>query len=455
MLLYVPERRPPSAARTWLLLIFLFPWPGLVLYLFVGRIHLPARRRALLEEMSGRIREAAHTLPVAIRTPLAELPHDVADAAELAENLTAFPMLGGNSVELLGDYEGSLNRLAADLDVATTRIHLLYYIYADDEVASRVTEALERAARRGVKCRLLLDGIGAKPALKKLAPRLRREGIEVTELLPVRFFRPRRPRLDVRNHRKLAIIDGTVGYVGSQNIVAPRFVPGFPNEELVARVTGPVVAEFEAVFLEDRVLELGAGTGIRPHLEGMARTGPVFAQLVPSSPGYRQQTFATLLLSLIHQARHRITITTPYCVPDEPFLAALRTAVARGVEVRLIVPRHSNQRLTVLAQNSFFAELLEAGVRIYRYRPHFLHAKSIAIDDEVVIVGSSNMDIRSFALNAEANLLLHDANVASQLRAINERHLANSDPLTLAEWNKRSFWVRVAQNTARLADSFL
>lgn len=455
MLVYVPQRRPPAAARTWLLLIFLFPWPGLVLYLLVGRIHLPARRRTLLEEMSGRIRAAAQTLPPEIRTPLSELPDEVAVAAGLAENLTAFPMLGGNTVELLPDYQQSLGRLAADVDAASLRVHLLYYIYTEDDVSAVVTQALERAASRGVECRLLLDGIGSQPALRKLAPRLRKQGIEVTELLPFRLFHTRRARADVRNHRKLAIIDGRVGYVGSQNMVAPRFVPGFPNEELVARVTGPIVAELEAVFLVDRLQEVARPTGIQPHLGPLIRTGNVFAQLVPSSPGYRQQTFATLLVSLLHQARRQVTITTPYCVPDEPFLGAIRTAVARGVQVRLIVPRHSNQRLTVLAQDSFYDELLESGVEIHRYRPHFLHAKSIAIDDEIVIVGSSNMDIRSFALNAETNLLIHDVEVARQLREINERHLAQSDRLTLEEWRRRPLWLRIAQNTARLADSFL
>lgn len=455
MLVYVPQRRPPAAARTWLLLIFLFPWIGLILYLLLGRIHLPKRRRTLLEEMSSRIRRAAEQLPAEVRTQVAELPAEVSDAARLAEHLTAFPMLGGNSVELLPEYDQSIARLAADIDAAGKRVHLLYYIYADDDVATKVTQALERAVSRGVECRLLLDGIGSKQALKTLAPRLRQLGMEVTELLPVRIFRPRRARADVRNHRKIAVIDGLVGYVGSQNIVAPRFVPGFPNEELVVRVTGPVVAELEAVFLVDRVQELHQTTGIEPHLEPRAPTGAVFAQLVPSAPGYRQQTFALLLVSLIHQAQREITITTPYCVPDEPFLTALRTAVARGIRVRLIVPRHSNQRLTVFAQNSFYEELLEAGVEIFRYRTHFLHAKSISIDDQVVIIGSSNMDIRSFALNAEANLLIHDAEVARQLREINERHLAESDQLTTEEWAKRSLAVRVAQNTARLMDSYL
>ena len=455
MLAYIPQRRPPAAARTWLLLIFLFPWAGLVVHLIVGRIQIPKRRRTLLENLSRTVREAAQGLPPEIRTPLDQLPEGVANAARLAERLTAFPMLSGNTVELLSEYEASLERLAADIRNARLRVHLLYYIYGDDDVAERVTQALEQAARKGVQCRLLLDGIGSKQALKTVAPRLRAAGVEVTEVLPVRFLRPRGTRVDIRNHRKVAIIDGQIGYVGSQNVVAPRFVPGFPNEELVARVTGPIVAELGAVFWVDRLQETEPTADSSPGWGPTERTGDVVAQLIPSAPSYRQQTFAMLLVSLIHQARRNVTITTPYFVPDEPFLAALRTAIERGVQVRLIVPLHSNQRLTVLAQSSYYEELLEAGVEIHQYRTHFLHAKSLVIDDDLVIVGSSNMDIRSFAINAEANLLIHDATVARQVRELNQRHIDQSDRLTLEAWRRRPLAIRIAQNTARLADSLL
>jgi cardiolipin synthase len=455
MLAYIPQRRPPAAARTWLLLIFLFPWAGLVVYLIVGRIQIPKRRRTLLEKLSRTVREAAQGLPPEIRTPLDQLPEGVANAARLAERLTAFPMLSGNTVELLSEYEASLERLATDIQNARLRVHLLYYIYGDDDVAERVTQALEQAARRGVQCRLLLDGIGSKQALKTVAPRLRAVGVEVTEVLPVRFLRPRGTRVDIRNHRKVAIIDGQIGYVGSQNVVAPRFVPGFPNEELVARVTGPIVAELGAVFWVDRLQETEPTADSSPGWGPTERTGDVVAQLIPSAPSYRQQTFAMLLVSLIHQARRNVTITTPYFVPDEPFLAALRTGIERGVQVRLIVPLHSNQRLTVLAQSSYYEELLEAGVEIHQYRTHFLHAKSLVIDDDLVIVGSSNMDIRSFAINAEANLLIHDATVARQVRELNQRHIDQSDRLTLEAWRRRPLAIRIAQNTARLADSLL
>jgi cardiolipin synthase len=454
-LVYVPQRRPPAAARTWLLLIFLFPWPATVLYGVFGRIDLPKRRRQLLDDLGQRIRLAAQELPITLRCSAVPLPEDITGASGLVERLTAFPMLGGNSAELLTDYHASLERLAGDIRDARNTVHLLYYIYADDTVSSGVTQALTDAARRGVTCRLLLDGIGSKTALRRLAPRLREAGVEVVELMPVRFFRRDKTRIDLRNHRKIAVIDGRIGHLGSQNIVAPDFVPGFPNEELVVRVTGPVVAELQALFLADRLAETHQPVVHPSHFGNGELTGPVFAQLVPSSPAYRQQVTQTLLVWLIHQARHRVVITTPYFVPDEPFLAALRTAVERGVDVRLVVSKHSNQLLTNLAQKSYYTELLEAGVKVYLYRPHFLHAKHVLFDERLAFVGSSNIDIRSFALNAEASLLLHDPEIARQLHALNERHIENSDRLTAEDWARRPLLTRVSQNVARLADSLL
>ena len=454
-LVYVPQRRTPAAARTWLLLIFLLPWPGVVVYAILGRIDLPKHRRDLLAELSQRIRAAARTLPATLRDSAVPLPPEVTEAARLVERLTAFPMVGGNAAELLPDYEGSLRRLAGDIAAARQSVHLLFYIYADDAVAAPVTEALTAAAVRGVKCRLLLDGIGSKPALRRLAPRLRAAGIEVVELLPVRFFRRDKTRIDLRNHRKIAVVDGTVGYLGSQNIVAPKFVRGFPNEELVVRVTGPIVAQLQALFLADRLVETRESIAHPSHFGAGALTGGVFAQLVSSSPGYRQQVTQMLLVWLVHQAQKRVVITTPYFVPDESFLAALRTAVVRGVEVRLVLSKHSNQLLTNLAQKSYYTELLEAGVKLFLYRPHFLHAKHVVIDESLAFVGSSNIDIRSFALNAEASLLLHDPALAAQVRQLNERHFADSDLLTAEAWARRPLLARVSQNIARMADSLL
>jgi len=455
MLVYVPQRRSPAAARTWLLLIFLLPWAGLILYVLVGRIRYSRRRREVLELFRQRQCEAQKRLPAGLAVAPGEPTPLASAAANLAEQLGGFQMLQGNAVEVLTDYQGTLDRLVADMDAATQHIHLLTYIFGDDEPGRRVADALGRAAARGVQCRVLLDGFGSKLALKRMAPALRVQGIEVVALQEFHVFRRERTRADLRNHRKIAVCDGRIGYIGSQNITRPDFVPGHPNEEIVLRVAGPVVMQLQAIFLVDRRMETGDAIMAGEHFQALEPVGPVCAQALPSSPGYQVPSTETLMVWLIHQARRRVVVTTPYFVPETDFVEALRTAALRGVETHIIVSQHANQPLTQLAQQSYYDQLLENGIQIHLYRPRFLHAKMLTVDDTLALVGSSNIDIRSFALNAEASLLLHDPALLAKLRAVDDRHLADSDLLTREEWAKRPFMRRVAQNVARLADSFL
>jgi cardiolipin synthase A/B len=273
--------------------------------------------------------------------------------------------------------------------------------------------------------------------------------------LPVGLLRRNTARFDLRNHRKIAVIDGCIGFTGSQNIVDPVFVPDYPNEELVVRVTGPVVAQLQAVFLMDSYLESGVIEQSAALFPDIQATGVSPAQVVPSGPGYRRENGQELIVALLYSAEKRVVITTPYFVPDEIFLQALNAATLRGVDVHLVLSKHSNQRLTNLAQCSYYENLLEAGVHVHLYRPHFLHAKHLTIDDHIAFIGSTNIDIRSFALNAEINLLVYDAAVVKQFQAIQERYFLNSDLLSAEAWDQRSFGLRTIQNIARLADSLL
>ena len=455
MLFYVPNRRTPAAARTWLLLIFLLPWPGLLLYAVIGRIYLPRKRVELQTQASEKIRAARFQLRSVTTAGGTGASPEAERAAALATNLGDFKPLGGNDVQLLSEYDVSLELLVADIEAARVHVHLLYYIFEHDKWGKRVADALIAAAGRGVKCRVLMDAVGSARGLRRLAPRLRAGGVEVNATLPVGLFRRKTGRIDLRNHRKIAVIDGRIGYTGSQNIDDPSFIPGCPNEELVARVTGPVAAHLQAIFFVDRAIETDQMLDDPDLFPEMDVSGPAVAQLLPSGPGYGRENAQALMVDLIHSAQKRVVITTPYFVPDQPFLQSVETAVLRGVEVHLVVPARSNQFVTNLAQQSYYDELLEAGVKIHLYRPHFLHAKHLSIDDDVVLVGSSNIDIRSFALNAEVSLLVYDAAVMNQLRAIHDRYFANSDLLTREVWEQRSVIARTSQNIARLADSLL
>ena len=254
MLFYVPYRRDAAAARGWLLLIFFLPWAGLFLYALFGRAYLPRQRRARQQAVREAIDRIYRQLPAAV--PFRErAPAQLWPALDLTGALSNFPVVGGNRFELIHDYHAALDRLIAGIDAARSHVHLMYYIYADDAVGRRVSDALVRARQRGVVVRVLMDAIGARDGLKVHAPALRAAGAEVIALLPLHLFRRERLRPDLRNHRKIVVIDGAVAFFGSQNIVSPTANKGLTNEEMVVRAEGAVVKQLHAVLLGDRYLE--------------------------------------------------------------------------------------------------------------------------------------------------------------------------------------------------------
>lgn len=445
---WIPSRSRPAAARSWLLLVGFVPLFGLPLYLLLGQPWVSRERRARQTRASARIREAQAPLAAQRATPEAS----GAEIAALVERLGGFLPMPGNAIELLDDYDDSLRRLIADIDGATREAHLLYYLMFDDAVGRAVAEALLRASARGVRCRLLLDAVGAKPGLRAWRRRLRAGGVEVQALLPGGLRWRRSGRMDLRNHRKLAVIDRTIGHTGSQNLAAPTFVPGFPNRELVARVRGPAVAQLAALFASDWYLETGDALEVVPC---DAAPGGGIAQVLPSGPAYPFENARDAVVALLQRARRRVVLATPYFVPDDAVLAALRIAALAGVDVTLILSRSSNQTLTAWAQASYFGDLLAAGVRIALHRGHFLHAKHLSVDDGIALIGSINLDIRSFALNAEVGLLSYDPAVVARLHAIEDDCLADSEIVDPVAWKRRPPWRRTRDGIARLADSLL
>jgi cardiolipin synthase A/B len=454
MLVYVPQNRTPSAARAWLLLIFVFPWGGLVLYAFFGRAHLPRRRMKVQEHAAQTLRTKGREFFQQYESQ-PQLPQEFLPAAGLAEHLDNFGILGGNCVELLPDYEGAIDRLVADIGRARHHVHLLYYIFADDRTGGRVADAVIEAAKRGVKCRVLMDSLGSRRGLRTLAPRMRAAGVEVLGLLPVRLLSRDRVRLDLRNHRKIAVLDAQVAYVGSQNLVNADFKKGITNTELVARLTGPVVLQLQAVFLADHMAETSKEETYVDLFPEAPLSGASAVQALPSGPGFPHENTQCLIVALLHAARRRVVITTPYFVPDVALLQSLKTAALRGVEVHLVVSKKADQVMVGLAQRSYYDELLGAGIHIHQYKPGLLHAKHVSVDDAVALVGSSNLDIRSFALNAEISVVVYDPQVVAALRQVEERNIADSELLSPEEWAQRPLLTKVAQNTARLVDSVL
>lgn len=450
-LAWIPMRTRPAAARSWLLLIGFVPLLGLPLYLLLGHPWLSRERVRRQAEASAAVRDG-QAPQAALRWCPAE-GTVAGEAAPLVERLGAFMPVRGNGVALLDDYDASLERLLADIDAATHRVHLLYYLMYDDAVGEAMAGALERAAARGVRCRLLLDAVGAKRGLRRYARRLRRAGVEVHAMLPGGLRWRRSGRADLRNHRKIAVIDDDVAHVGSQNLAGATFVPGHPNRELVARVHGPIVAHLEAVFASDWYLETGEVLEVAPARPTHA--DDVACQLLPSGPAYPFPNAGDTIATLIHLARRRVVLTTPYFVPDDAIVGAMRIAALSGVEVQLILSASNNQRLTALAQHASYEELLACGVRIALHRPRFLHAKHMSVDDDIALVGSINLDIRSFALNAEIGLLCYDPAVVARMRAVEAAYLADAEAVDPTDWRRRPRWRRSLEGIARLADSFM
>ncbi|TCM20841.1 cardiolipin synthetase 2 [Novosphingobium sp. PhB165] len=444
MVVILPMRRSPEAARSWLLFVLFLPVPALILYRFIGRAQFPAWRQARFADDQPFRQQVARDL-AADGTEQSEIQ-------QLAETLGGFPACAGNSARLLSNYDGTIAAMIEAIDAATIRIRLQTYIFADDRTGKAVVEALARARERGVPVHVLVDALGSRPWAKRSMALLRQAGVEARLVLPVRFAPLRRARTDLRNHRKLCLVDGRIVFVGSQNIVNRDFKPGIVNDELVARVEGPVVAAFDAMFASDWYLETGERLDALPI---PAPPGSSVHQAMPSGPDFGTTGYERLLVELVHRARREVTIVSPYLIPDQALITAVKNAAARSVSVNLVVSQVVDQRLVSYAQRSYYQELLEAGARLHGYRRHLLHAKSVAIDDTIAVVGSSNVDMRSFALNAEISLILHGADAVAPMLEILRGYLECSDELTLPEWRARPQTSRLLENLARLVSPLL
>lgn len=456
-LFYVPQRRPPSAARAWLLLIFFLPWGGLLLYLLIGRAYMPRRRLQVQQQIYELIRKIAPRAGSFDATVCEVVSPELLPALRLADQLSEFPVVGGNHFELLPVYDAAIDRIIAEVNGAQRYVHMLFYIFENDDVGRRVAGALEQAARRGVGVRVLMDAIGSRGGLKGLGPGLRAAGAEVIAVMPLRLWGPNAARFDLRNHRKIVVVDGTSAFFGSQNIVSAHANRGMVNEEMLVRTEGPIVRHLHAVLMGDRFLETG---DLPPESNDLSTakhdlTPRGLAEVVPSGPGYNEGTAEAVMIALMYGARSRVVLTSPYVIPSEPFLTAMCSTARRGVAVDLIVDQESNKPLVQLAQQSYYDTMLKAGVAIHRHTGSFLHAKHMSVDDDVALIGSSNLDIRSFALNAEVSVLIYDRTVVAELRRIQEGYLRHTSRVTVEERSRIRLPRRAMENLARLTDSLL
>ena len=458
MLVIVIERHPLRAAMTWLLVIFFLPWPGLLLYLFLGENRLPLRRLKKRKQLQNKLNSIRNRYVPTDNCGTTDFHLAFHSTVALAENLGEMPILFGNDVTLLSETDTFISQIIKDINNAKTHVHLLFYIFEMDETGFRIIHALELAVKRGVKCRLLVDDQGSRRLVRKMSAKIRSKGIEFYAVLSVNILRAWASRIDLRNHRKIAVIDGVVAYTGSQNIVNAGY--GHKNlrwYDLMARIQGPVVLQLQAVFVGDWYAEsdeLLHNQSIFPENSHKPEKKNA-VQVLPSGPMYSSENYQRVVIDALYQAKTKVVITTPYFIPDESFLQALETAALKGVKVILITPLDSDQKLVDHASCSYYERLLIMGIEIYRYKTGLLHVKSMVIDDSLAFLGSSNFDIRSFSLNFEINIIFYGKEVAEALYCLQQKYIAGSEKLSLEQWRTRSHYQKVMQSVSKLMSPLL
>jgi cardiolipin synthase len=453
----IPGNRRPTTAMAWLLGIFFVPALGLILFLLFGNFKLSRRRTEQQQLVNERVRAGS----AALSDVASEYsgPEWVQSAAELNRRLGSIPLVDGNHVELIPGYPDSIRAMTEAVRKAKRFVNAEFYIMSSDHVTDDLLTALEEAADRGVQVRVLFDHIGTLrvKGYNRLLKRLKAGNIQWRRMLPLLPIHGQWRRPDLRNHRKIMVIDGEVALTGSQNLIEPSYnnpkhrKAGREWIELMACLRGPIVPTLNVVFATDWLSETDESLEDQLQVSAEPSPGGVTAQVVPSGPGFTTENNLRLFNTLIYSAQHRISVCSPYFVPDDSLLYAITTAAQRGVDVELFVSEKGDQFLVHHAQQSYYEALLRAGVRIYLYKaPFVLHAKHFTIDDEVAVLGSSNMDMRSFSLNLEVSVMLLGADIVNSMRAVEDTYRDISHELRLEDWMRRPLAARYVDNVARL-----
>ncbi len=482
----VMRRRGVGESLAWLAIVLVLPFAGAAIYIVLGENRLGRARLRRASEIYPAYRDFFNSLNDRPDVDWDALPPICRAIDQQAYRVAGIPTLPGNRLDVLGDAQSALRRIIQDIDAAERTCHLEFYIWFTGGTADEVAHALMRAVDRGLECRVLLDSMGSKDFLRSdLCGQMRTWGVEVVECLPANLIRALFRRIDLRNHRKIIVVDGRVGYTGSLNMIDPRYFKKHadvgPWVDAMVRVEGEAVKPLAATFVEDWELETHrdllrlreeadayarldltpprsdpADTAGGADGAGLAEADPRSAvQVVPSGPHLEAQSIHQLLLTAIYNARQRLILTTPYFVPDESLVIAITSAAARGVDTTVILPERVDSALVRYASHAYYQDLLEAGVKIARYDAGLLHTKSVTVDDHLTIFGTVNLDMRSFYLNFELSLLVYDASFAARVRALQVGYLQHCTLLDVEAWRNRPVHQRVIENVTRLLSPLL
>ncbi len=465
IVLVMAEKREPSATLSWLLALIFLPIVGLVLYLFIGRQRARKVADAYVEAVArvDEVLSRSHLERFRPRSASSGAPREVTILATLGSRLSSTPPTGGNRSSMLVDAATAYPAIELAIRSAQHHVHVEFFIVRDDATGRRLRDLLVETARRGVEVRFICDAVGSRDLPGDFFEPLRAAGGEAAFFRPVgrilaRFYL--RDRVDFRNHRKIVVVDGRIGFTGGIN-VGREYLGLDPDRghwrDTHVRIEGPAVLAMQKAFAEDwfGATDLLIAESAYFPVTQMEASGPDVVQIVDSGPDRSHSPISYLFVQAFALASSRIWLTSPYFIPDPPIEQALLSAALRGVDVRLLVPKRPDHWITYWAGASYFHTLLDAGVKIYRYEAGFIHAKVLLVDDWVASVGSANMDIRSFDLNYELNAIIYgkpfNESVASQFLI----DLGNAEEWTVEDERNIDLGRRFLRAGARLASPIL
>lgn len=456
LLIYIPKNRKPTAATAWLLLIFIIPLFGTMLFFILGSTKLSKQRIQAQLHITHMLKRYTVNLRRMGLVASIRKPHDI--RAKLAEALTELGPTKNNAIHIMSGYDTIIEDITRAITTARAYIYVEFYILALDDTTEPFFQALEAAAARGVAVHVLFDAYGSKkfPGYRAMMQRMTEHDIRWHKVLPFSLKWRQYNRPDLRNHRKIVVVDNTDAYIGSLNMINRTYhrKDTISYIELAAHLQGPSVNEAAAVFASDWYAETHQFLKHFMKNSLSAKRGTATIQVVPSGSNYPYQNNLKLFVSFIQAARKSVIITNPYLVPDEALLGALTSAAKRGVRVSVLNSEAMDQWMVGHAQRSYYEEFMRAGVQIHLYKkPQLVHEKFMAIDDEIGIIGSSNLDIRSFELNLECVVVAYDAATARTLRKHHDAFLQHSHQVNLETWKKRSVWQSFLDSIARLTSA--
>jgi cardiolipin synthase A/B len=437
--------RDPASRIAWILVVTALPLIGIVTYLLFGETNIGRRRIARLQAALARLPPPGGLCSPGPQSADDPVPERFRHIFRLGQSISGFEPVVGNDAALMADSNAAIDAIVADIDAATDHVHLLFYIWLPDTNGCKVVEALKRAAARGVICRAMADDLGSRAMIRSPHwPAMRAAGVRAAVGLPIGnpLLRPFVGRIDLRNHRKIVVIDDRITYCGSQNCADPEFLVKAkfaPWVDAVVRFEGPIARQNQYLFASDWMTYVPDDPIDCLERPSQPRgTGGVIAQVVATGPTVRHSAMPEMFVGLMFAARRELVVSTPYFVPNEALLNALCTTAWRGVDTTIIFPARNDSWIVGAASRSYYADLLGAGVKVHEYEGGLLHTKSLTVDGELALIGSANMDRRSFDLNYENNILFYDPGLTGEVRRRQQDYLARSRRVTreqVAAWS--------------------